>query len=98
MRLLKRGDDGALSLTPDQDIPQYVALSHSWGAAGQEVTLQNFQSRSAKRRMGKAGYTKIRVCSDQAVQDGHQYFWIDTRCIDKTNNVELTKAIKSMFR
>lgn len=81
MRLLKRGDDGALSLTDDlhdRDIPEYVALSHTWGAAGQEVTLQDFQSRSAEQRMGKAGYAKIRFCSDQAAQDGYQYFWIDT--------------------
>jgi hypothetical protein len=101
MRLLKRSDIGALSLTddlPDQDVPEYVALSHTWGAAGQEVTLQDFQSRSTEQRTGKAGYAKIRFCSDQAAQDGYQYFWIDTCCIDKTNNVELTEAINSMFR
>jgi hypothetical protein len=101
MRLLKRGDNGILSLTddlPDQDIPEYVALSHNWGPAAQEVTLQDFQSQSAEQRTDKAGYRKIQFCSERAAQDGYQYFWIDTCCIDKTNNVELTEAINSMFR
>jgi hypothetical protein len=101
MRLFRRGDNGTLSLTddlPDQDIPEYVILSHTWGTAAQEVTLQDFQSRSTKRRTGKAGYRKIQFCSDQAAQDGYQYFWIDTCCIDKTNSVELTEAINCMFR
>ena len=101
MRLVKRGDNGALSLTddlPDQDVPEYVALSHTWGAAAQEVTLQDFQRRSTEQLTGKAGYAKIQFCSDQAAQDGYQYFWIDTCCIDKTNLVELQEAINSMFR
>ncbi|KAI4204538.1 MAG: hypothetical protein LQ350_001088 [Teloschistes chrysophthalmus] len=101
MRLLKRDDQGALNLTDDlldQDIPEYVVLSHTWGASGQEVTLQDFQSLSGERQTGRAGYAKIRFCSDQAASDGHQYIWIDTCCIDKTNSVELTEAINSMFR
>lgn len=101
MRLLKRGDNGTLSLTedlPDQHIPEYVVLSHTWEAAGQEVTLQDFQSRTTEQLRGKAGYAKINFCSNQAAQDGYQYFWIDTCCIDKTNNVELSEAINSMFR
>ena len=101
MRLLKRKDNGALNLTddlPDQDIPEYVVLSHTWGAAGQEVTLQDFQSRFNEQRIEKAGFAKILFCSDQAAQHGYEYFWIDTCCIDKTNYVELTEAINSMFR
>ena len=101
MRLLKRNDNGALNLTDDlldQDIPEYVVLSHTWGAAGQEVTLQDFQSQFGQPQTGKAGYAKIRFCSDQAAQQGYEYLWIDTCCIDKTNNVELSEAINSMFR
>ena len=101
MRFLKREDNGALSLTEDlldQDIPEYVVLSHTWGAAGQEVTLQDFQSQVSENQTAKAGYAKIRFCSHQAAQHGYEYVWIDTCCIDKTNNVELTEAINSMFR
>ena len=101
MRLLKRDDRGTLSLTddlPDQEIPEYVILSHTWGAARQEVSLQDFQSGSAHQQTNKTGYAKIWFCSDQAAQHGYRYFWIDTCCIDKTNSVELTEAINSMFR
>ena len=100
MRLLKRSDQGDLSLTEDlsdQDLPRYAVLSHTWGAPGQEVTLQEFQSSSPEERTGKR-YEKIQFCSDQAAHDGYRYFWIDTCCIDKTNSVELNEAINSMFR
>ena len=33
-----------------------------------------------------------------AIQGGLQYFWIDTCCINKANNAELSNAINSMFR
>ena len=46
----------------------------------------------------KAGYDKIRFCGEQAQRDGLQYFWVDTCCIDKSNNNELSEAINSMFR
>src|SRR5881275_701533 len=46
----------------------------------------------------KAGYNKIRFCGEQARRDGLRYFWVDTCCIDKSNNNELSEAINSMFR
>ena len=46
----------------------------------------------------KEGYRKIGFCAQQAKLDGLDYFWIDTCCIDKANNTELSKAINSMFR
>lgn len=101
MRLLKHNEDGSLNLTEDlldQDNPKYVVLSHTWGPAKQEVTLQDLQSPIGEQQMGKAGYAKVRFCSNQAAHDGYEYSWIDTCCIDKTNNVELTEAINSMFR
>jgi archaellum biogenesis ATPase FlaH len=45
-----------------------------------------------------AGYKKIRFCGEQAQQDGLQYFWVDTCCIDKSDKAELSLAIQSMFR
>lgn len=47
--------------------------------------------------MAKPGYEKIRFCGAQAGQDGLQYFWIDTCCINKANKAELSQAINSMF-
>ena len=46
----------------------------------------------------KEGYRKIRFCAQQAERDGLNHFWVDTCCIDKANNTELSKAINSMFR
>jgi hypothetical protein len=46
----------------------------------------------------KACYRKIRFCAEQAQRDGLRHFWVDTCCIDKSNNAELSEAINSMFR
>ncbi|CAE7033472.1 HET domain containing protein [Pyrenophora teres f. teres] len=36
-------------------------------------------------------------CAQQAKHNNLHYFWIDTCCIDKSNNSELSEAIASMF-
>ena len=46
----------------------------------------------------KMRYDKVIKCSKQAHDAGLEYVWIDTCCIDKTNSVELSEAINSMFR
>ncbi|KAF2093673.1 HET-domain-containing protein [Rhizodiscina lignyota] len=73
-------------------IPSYAILSHTWGL--EEVTFQDMQNGKAA---SKTGYEKIQSCCDQAVEDGFQYCWIDTCCIDKTSSSELSEAINSMF-
>ena len=76
-------------------IPDYAILSHTWGE--REVTFQEIQN--ASYSLDEAtGYKKIKGCCEQATSDGFKYVWIDTCCIDKTNNVELTEAINSMFQ
>jgi hypothetical protein len=98
MRLLERNNDGEFSLTKDfvgDNIPEYAILSHTWGADTEEVTFRDLIDGTRK---SKAGYKKIRFCGEQARRDGLQYFWVDTCCIDKSNNNELSEAINSMFR
>jgi hypothetical protein len=97
MRLLERNNDSEFSLTQDfnNDIPRYAILSHTWGADTEEVTFRDLMDGTGK---SKAGYDKIRFCGEQARRDGLQYFWVDTCCIDKSNNNELSEAINSMFR
>jgi hypothetical protein len=99
MRLLKWGDDDTLSLTADfgseNETPPYAILSHTWGEDDEEVTFDDIQRNSGHE---KPGYKKIRFCGEQGRQDGLQYFWIDTCCIDKSNKSELSHAIQSMFR
>ena len=103
MRLLYTASDGRLIWTEDlvgNRIPPYAILSHTW-QEGQEVTfddLKNLDNGTDSKASDKAGYHKIQLCAQQAKPDGLDYFWVDTCCIDKTNNTELSEAINSMFR
>jgi hypothetical protein len=97
MRLLRHDEDGQLTITSfdDNTIPRYAILSHTWGADAEEVTFADLAEGGGKH---KSGYEKIRFCGGQAQQDGLQYFWVDTCCIDKSDKAELAFAIQSMFR
>jgi hypothetical protein len=98
MRLLQQNGTGQFSFTKDlvsnDQIPPYAVLSHTWGSDTDEVTFKDLIDGTGK---DKAGYGKIQFCGDQARQDGLEYFWIDTCCINKTHYAELSQAIKSMF-
>ncbi|CZR64901.1 related to vegetatible incompatibility protein HET-E-1 [Phialocephala subalpina] len=96
MRLLKHNTDGKFSLTEDfmeNNTPEYAILSHTWGEG--EVTFRDLIDGTGG---SKAGYDKIQFCAQQAANDGLQYFWVDTCCIDKSSSAELQEAINSMFR
>jgi hypothetical protein len=99
MRLLRRSNTSEFSLTKDlvgdDTIPPYAILSHTWGADAEEVTFEDLTNGTGK---DKPGYEKIRFCRQQAKQDGLEYFWVDTCCINKANYTELSQAINSMFR
>lgn len=98
MRLLQRSDTGEPRLHSfgnNDTIPPYAILSHTWGTDTKEVTFKDLVNGTGKN---KPGYKKIRFCGEQAQKDGLQYFWIDTCCIDKSIEVELSHAINSMFR
>jgi len=77
----------------DADIPRYAILSHTWEE--EEVTLQDMQG---VHPTSKRGYDKVKRCCAFARANGFEYMWIDTCCIDKTNSVELSEAINSMYR
>jgi tetratricopeptide (TPR) repeat protein len=96
MRLLTLNHDGDLSLIErtGEAIPQYAILSHTWGPNEEEVTFQDLMTGAKK---DTPGYRKIKFCVDQANRDGLRYSWVDTCCIDKTNSVELSETINSMF-
>jgi hypothetical protein len=100
MRLLQYTHDGEFCVTDaivDEDTaPPYAILSHTWGTEEEEeVTFDDIASGVGK---SKPGYKKIQFCWEQARQDGFQYLWIDTCCIDKKNKAELSHSIQSMFR
>lgn len=96
MRLLE-WRDGDIHLTEDlfdYQIPSYAIFSHTWGDPSEEVTYKDVVNRTHRR---KAGYKKIRFCSEQAAKDGLKYCWADSCCIDKTSSAELQEAVTSMF-
>jgi hypothetical protein len=96
MRLLSRTvkDDFELTTFNDESLPRYAILSHTW-IEGQEVTYDELVAGTRKE---KTGYNKLRFCGERAAKDNIQYFWVDTCCINKATNDELSTAINSMFR
>src|SRR6185295_1433694 len=58
----------------------------------------NFRDIMEKKSNKKPGYKKLEFCAKQAARNGLVYFWIDTCCINKSNDAELGEAIRSMFR
>ncbi|KAL5085662.1 hypothetical protein Trisim1_010008 [Trichoderma cf. simile WF8] len=79
-----------------ETIPPYAILSHTWGDDFEELTLHDVKNGNIDKP--GVGSIKLRGCCEQAQKDGLEYAWIDTCCIDKTNLVELSEAINSMFR
>jgi hypothetical protein len=77
------------------NIPFYAILSHTW--CEEEVLFTHVTSdfEDAKRLKG---WQKVESCCWRAAQDGWQYVWIDTCCINKADTTELGEAINSMFR
>jgi hypothetical protein len=97
MRLLELKDNGDFNLSKDfiNNEQPYAILSHTWGDDDEEVSFKDLMEGSGKT---KSGYKKILFCGEQAARDGLQYYWVDTCCIDKSSNTELSEAINSMFR
>ncbi|OQO10174.1 hypothetical protein B0A48_04531 [Cryoendolithus antarcticus] len=77
------------------ETPQYIIASHRW--TGAETTFQDVE---AHRNMHTAGHKKLDRFVDYIKRTYAQvkWLWIDTCCIDKTNAVELSEAINSMYK
>ncbi|KAI1753483.1 heterokaryon incompatibility protein-domain-containing protein [Xylaria castorea] len=74
--------------------PRYAILSHTWEQ--EEVSFQDIQNLDVAEK--KAGFSKIAKCCEAAVDEGLNWAWVDTCCINKSDNAELTEAINSMFK
>ncbi|KAF1994704.1 HET-domain-containing protein, partial [Amniculicola lignicola CBS 123094] len=73
-------------------VPNYATLSHRWRE--EEVS---FQSLEQKTWRASKGGIKLLKCCERAREDGYDWVWIDTCCIDKTSSAELSEAINSMY-
>jgi hypothetical protein len=96
MRLLTFRDNGNLAFTEDlvDNIPPYAILSHTWGPDTQEVSFEDILKGIGQQ---KQGYRKIEFCRKEAARQCLNHFWVDTCCINKSNNAEVSEAINSMF-
>jgi len=80
----------------DDQTPPYAILSHTWGDDAEELSLHDILAGEPFK--DGIGIKKLRGSCAQARAEGLNYVWIDTCCIDKTNLVELSEAINSMYR
>src|SRR3954469_7367495 len=82
------------------EVPDYVILSHRWTT--EEVTFADISkapiSEPQSQTRTKGGFAKIQGACELALQDGYEWIWIDSCCIDKSSSAELREAINSMWR
>ncbi len=71
----------------------YAILSHTWGE--REVSCSDHINQQS---LSKKDYEKIHGCCKLTESEGFQYAWIDTCCIGKLSNAELSEAINPMFK
>lgn len=95
MRLLRTSD---LSLVEfNGNTPrQYAVLSHVWRDTEVKYDdIVNGVPDGAAR--SKQMFRKLDFCQKQATQDGLDFFWVDTCCIDRSRSSEISEAVNSMF-
>lgn len=80
----------------DDDVPEYAALSHTWGC--DEASFQQWIHHPNPRDSKKRGFVKVVSACQLTQREGSQYLWVDTVCIDKTSSEHMTEAINSMFQ
>lgn len=79
----------------ENDVPEYVILSHTWGS--EEVTFEDMTGPVKARPRAKEGFHKITLFATVAARHDFRYIWVDTCCIRKDSSSELSEAINSMY-
>ena len=88
---------------------KYAILSHVWAKEGLEPRQPPEQDHQDVIRIQKSSSTdnvltddnlskKISEACKRAKEDGYDYLWIDTCCIDKTSSAEISETLNAMFR
>ena len=75
-------------------LPDYAILSHTWSK--DEILFADVEGSSDSWKK-KSSYEKVQGFCDTAADNGYQWVWIDTCCIDKSSSSELSEAINSMY-
>ncbi|KAG0698020.1 hypothetical protein DFH29DRAFT_124342 [Suillus ampliporus] len=73
----------------------YVMLSHRW--EGQEPLLRDIQDKLVYELDPVGGIAKLQSFCKTARNAGYRWAWVDTCCIDQSNNVEVQESVNSMF-
>ena len=80
--------------TDDIDGLKYGIFSHTW-ITGQEISFNELHSDEYQEKLG---YKKIKEFCELARKTyGLDLVWVDTVCIDKSNNTELFRSINCML-
>ncbi|KAG2335880.1 hypothetical protein BDR05DRAFT_971334 [Suillus weaverae] len=74
---------------------RYVMLSHRW--EGKEPLLHDIQGKLVYDLDPVGGIAKLQSFCATARDMGYRWTWVDTCCIDQTNNVEVQLSVNSMF-
>lgn len=83
-----------------QDL-EYAILSHRWGDEvdyKEMVELTGLKKGERDKIRRRGGYQKVLNSCKQADNDGIEWLWVDTCCIDKKSSSELSEAINSMYQ
>jgi hypothetical protein len=74
-------------------VPNYAILSHTW--TNEEVTFENIHTTDA---VSKVGYPKLFGACTQARNDGFEWLWVDTCCVDHKSSAEISEAVNSSYK
>ncbi|KAG1740865.1 uncharacterized protein EDB91DRAFT_342521 [Suillus paluster] len=74
---------------------QCVMLSHRW--EGTEPLLHDIKDKDVYELQAAGNIVKLQSFCEIALKAGYHWAWVDSCCIDQTNNVELQTSIDSMF-
>ncbi|KAG0695826.1 hypothetical protein DFH29DRAFT_1005099 [Suillus ampliporus] len=74
---------------------RYVMLSHRW--EGKEPLLRDIQDEVVYELDPVGGIAKLQSFCKTARDAGYRWAWVDTCCIDQSNNVEVQLSVNSMF-
>ena len=86
--------------SPEQVKGGYAILSHVWEEHEQtyeDLQAIHTQCEASGEDPRERVSPKIRRFCEVAAQQGYQWGWADTCCIDRTSSAELSEAINSMF-
>ena len=87
----------------DDKTTEYAILSHRWIDSTEVeyeemVNLAKMDRQEQDEIRGRKGYKKIVDTCKQAKQDGYEWVWVDTCCIDTRSSTDILEAINSMYR